>query len=219
MNTNELLLSPAFLFRFAATCVHRKTLRPHALKLSKDYALPCFGELEGQRTFADLRAAWNPRGLAFELSVTGKKQLPWCRDSKPEDSDGLQLWIDTRDAHNIHRATRFCHHFVFLPEGSGSDFRDPTARLMPIHRARANPQPVDPELLVVRSQRQRTGYRLTAFLPADCLTGFAPEEQPRLGFFYAVADRELGCQTFGVGPEFPVAEDPSLWGTLELVAA
>jgi hypothetical protein len=41
-------------------------------------------------------------------------------------------------------------------------------------------------------------------------------EHPRLGFCYAVMDRELGWQTFTVGPEFPFAEDPSLWGTLEL---
>jgi hypothetical protein len=32
-----------------------------------------------------------------------------------------------------------------------------------------------------------------------------------------VIDRELGWQTFNVGPEFPFQDDPSLWGTLELV--
>jgi hypothetical protein len=30
-------------------------------------------------------------------------------------------------------------------------------------------------------------------------------------------DRELGWQTFTVGRELPFAEDPSLWGTLDLV--
>jgi hypothetical protein len=34
-----------------------------------------------------------------------------------------------------------------------------------------------------------------------------------------VTDRELGCQTFTVGQEFPFDEDPSLWGTLQLVEA
>jgi hypothetical protein len=38
-----------------------------------------------------------------------------------------------------------------------------------------------------------------------------------LGFSYAVMDRELGWQTFTVASEFPFDEDPSLWGTLELV--
>ena len=53
-------------------------------------------------------------------------------------------------------------------------------------------------------------------IPADCLTGFDPADYPRLGFSYAVVDRELGWQTFSVGPEYPIQEDPTLWGTMEL---
>ena len=47
--------------------------------------------------------------------------------------------------------------------------------------------------------------------------GFEPAEHPRLGFTYAVIDRELGEQTFSVGRPMPYDEDPSLWATLELV--
>jgi hypothetical protein len=32
-----------------------------------------------------------------------------------------------------------------------------------------------------------------------------------------VIDRELGWQTFTVGQELPFVDDPSLWGTLDLV--
>jgi hypothetical protein len=49
------------------------------------------------------------------------------------------------------------------------------------------------------------------------LTGFDPVENPRIGFTYAVIDRELGDQTFNCAAEFPYQEDPSLWATLELV--
>jgi hypothetical protein len=61
------------------------------------------------------------------------------------------------------------------------------------------------------------GYILEGFLPAAVLNGFDPEQNPRLGVFYAVQDRELGEQTLGAGSEFPFAEDPSLWSVLELV--
>src|SRR5437588_149367 len=61
------------------------------------------------------------------------------------------------------------------------------------------------------------GYLLEAYLPAAVLNGFDPEQNPRLGFFYAVRDRERGEQTLGLGSDFPYAEDPSLWGVLELV--
>ena len=54
-------------------------------------------------------------------------------------------------------------------------------------------------------------------MTAEALTGFDPQEHPRLGFTYAVVDRELGEQTLGVGSPMPYQEDPSLWATLELV--
>ena len=38
------------------------------------------------------------------------------------------------------------------------------------------------------------GWRLEAFLPAAVLHGFDPEQNPRLGFCYAVRDAELGEQ-------------------------
>jgi hypothetical protein len=60
------------------------------------------------------------------------------------------------------------------------------------------------------------GYRLAAFISAKALTGFDPVEYPQLGFTYALVDRELGEQTFGVGSPLPYQEDPSLWATLEL---
>jgi hypothetical protein len=215
---SESLLTPTFLFRFSVSCRRlEKRSSAAGIKLGEEYALPSFGQLAGQSPFADLRAAWSERGLFFDLRVRGKKQTVWCRSSRLEDSDGLHVWIDTRDAHNIHRASRFCHYFVFLPQGSGPRTDDPTAVLVPIHRAREEPRPVAQGQLLVSSECQRDGYRLLASIPAQAMTGYDPAEQPRLGFSYQVQDRELGWQLFSIGPEFPVAEDPSLWGTLELV--
>ncbi len=37
--------------------------------------------------------------------------------------------------------------------------------------------------------------------------------------YYAVIDRELGWQTLSLGPEFPVMDDPSLWGEAVLAKA
>jgi hypothetical protein len=213
----ESILAQTFLFRFSAP------LRRHApiwsttgVKLDESHTLPSFGELEGKRMFANLRAAWSERGLSFVLRVGGKSQPAWCRSSRPDDSDGLHLWLDTRDTHNIHRASRFCHRFVCLPFGGGRSQHDPAAMLLPINRARENPKPLTAALPIL-SRKQPGGYELAVHLPASVITGFDPAEHRRLGFTYAVADRELGWQTFTVGPEFPFQEDPSLWGTLELI--
>jgi len=212
------LIAPTLLFRFAAPCRHtEQRWSSKGLSLDERYALPCFSQLHGAKTFADLRMGWNEAGLALDLIVRGKQQAPWCRDSRIDDSDGLQLWIDTRNTQNIHRAGRFCHRFAFLPVGGGGRADEPAAVLLAINRAKESPREIDPRQLKVAAQRLADGYRLTGFLPAEALTGYSPSDQPALGFTYAVLDRELGCQTFSVGPEFPFAEDPSLWGTLDLV--
>jgi hypothetical protein len=215
---SESILSPPFLFRFATQCRHAVELWPArgAGVLGEEYRLPSFAELEGKRSFADLRMGWNEEGLGFELSVIGKSQGIWCRDARVEDSDGLSVWIDTRDTHNVHRASRFCHRFVFLPAGGGARSDQPVAVLLPINRARELCKPVEPKALRVSSSKVEGGYSMRCFVPAAALTGYDPNENPKLGFTYAVTDRELGWQTFSVGPEFPFAEDPSLWGTVEL---
>lgn len=211
------LMSPAFLFRFAVPCRHRRVVWDDGgAALEPRFRIPSFGELEGKALFADVRAAWNDTGLSLSVRVVGKQQPPWCRAERVEDSDGLHLWLDTRDTHNIHRASRYCHRFAFLPLGKGPQYQQPTAMWLPINRAKDNPKQVSAGILPVRSRLQTDGYTLEAHVPARALTGFDPTEHPRLGFFYAVMDRELGWQTFTVGPEFPFAEDPSLWGTLEL---
>jgi hypothetical protein len=219
-DVSDPLLAPAFLFRFSAPCRRREPVwSPEGIRLSEEHRLPSFGELERRPFFADLRAAWSEEGLSFTVRVAGKKQRPWGRESRMEDSDGLHLWIDTRDTHNIHRAGRFCHRFAVLPMGGGRQLDQPVAAMLPIARAREHPKPAPPGALRLRSEKRIDGYLLEAHIPANALTGYDPAEHPRLGFTYAVIDRELGWQTFSLGPEYPFQEDPSLWGSLELVTS
>jgi len=49
------------------------------------------------------------------------------------------------------------------------------------------------------------------------MTGYDPSQQTKLGFNYAIVDRELGLQTFANGATMPFDEDPSCWATVELV--
>lgn len=211
------LLPSTFLFQFAVPCRYRRTIWSAAgVKLEETHRIPSLGELDGQKPYADVRAAWNGTGLTFSVQVVGKKSSLWCRGTRLEESDGLHLWIDTRDTRNIHRASRYCHRFVFLPAGDGPQYQSPVAGWLPINRAKDNPKPVPSGSLQVRSLVQAGGYQLQAHVPASALTGFDPQEHPRLGFCYAVVDRELGWQIFNMGSEFPFAEDPSLWGSLVL---
>ena len=217
------LLSPRFLFRFAVP-LHRKQplWTSTGVALDESYKLPNLAELDhgtasGERSFADVRMAWDTKGVAITVDIAGKHQPVWCRESRLEDSDGLVVWIDTRATHNIHRASKFCHSFVFLPAGGGRQSNEPLADQLLINRARENARPVRPRELQVRSKVSQQGYHLAAFVPEVALGGFDPANHRSLGFTYAVIDRELGLATFANGPAFPFGEDPSCWATLEMV--
>jgi hypothetical protein len=108
---------------------------------------------------------------------------------------------------------------VFLPAGAGRKLDDAVAEQMLINRARENAKPAKSAALKAQAEKRVDGYVLRALIAAGALTGFDPVDNPRLGFTYLLADRELGEQTFTIGGEFPYREDPSLWGTLELVNA
>ena len=88
--------------------------------------------------------------------------------------------------------------------------------LLAINRAKESPREIDTRALKIKADKRLGGYSLQAFIGSEALTGYNPADQPSLGFYYALADRELGPQTMSMGNEFPFDEDPSLWGTLEL---
>jgi len=214
----DALLPKRFMFRYALPCLYREPLwTPKGADLGEEHRLLDFSKLDGlDDSFADVRVAWSEAGLVVSAAVSGKKKTPWCRATKPDDSDGLQVWIDTRDVHNVHRASRFCHRFAFLPSGGGEKSNDPVAQWLPINRARAHPRSINPEDLKVLVKKRKGGYFVEAFIAAAALTGFDPAEHPRLGFNYAVVDRELGTQTLSPGDPMPYEEDASLWATLEM---
>jgi hypothetical protein len=208
-----MLIDPTVVFRFEVALRKRPIQwTDKGLKLPEACRIPSFGALNDRPVFADVRIAWDASGIGVHILVNGKRQLPWCRETRPEDSDGFHLWIDTRCSPGIHRATQYCHRFMWMPSGGGSNREKPVASHVSIHRARSEPKPISSSLLKVAAAPRHDGYELSGMIPADALTGYDPVGQPRMGIYYAAIDRELGWQTLSLGPEFPVMEDPSLWG-------
>ncbi|TWU02728.1 DOMON domain-containing protein [Stieleria varia] len=213
MAKDDRLIDPTFLFRFEVT-LRRAPLdwTVKGLKLPETCRLPSFGALAQRPVFADVRLAWNAEGIGIHVLVNGKRQLPWCRETRLDESDGFHIWIDTRCSPNIHRATQYCHRFLWMPAGGGPQREKPVASLIGINRARGNPKPVAASDLPIKAFPRHDGYEICGIIPKSAMTGFEPDDQPRIGLYYAVVDRELGWQTLTLGPEYPVAEDPSLWG-------
>ncbi|TWU02066.1 hypothetical protein Pla100_18060 [Neorhodopirellula pilleata] len=219
MTKSSQLVDPTILFKFEVRLTKAELAWTNrGLELPPSCRLPSFGALSGGPTFADLRVGWSEEGIGFWMKVIGKRAMPWCRDTRLDESDGLHLWMDTRNSPNIHRATQHCHRFLWLPAGGGPQRDRPVAAMVPINRARANPKPISGGSLLIHAAPKHDGYELSGIIPASAMTGYDPIDQPRIGFFYAVTDRELGYQSLTLGETFPVAEDPSLWGDAALIS-
>ena len=211
-------IPPNLMFRYRFPCKPIGKDSQSPVELPAGNTLPDLGGLNQHQppAFAEVRTAWSPTGLYLHLKVKGKKQSVWCRNTQLLESDGIQVWIDTRDTHNVHRATRFCHWFMLLPAGDGSDRSKPIATMLKINRAKEHSPSLNRFPVKIECSFQKTGYKLSAFLPSTSLNGWSPEEYRKIGFNFLVTDRELGQQTLGVGSGYPIAEDPSLWSTLLL---
>lgn len=212
-NGGERLFDPALLFRMQLRPVKTDLkFGQQGWQLPPEAELPSTGSsISGQGQFATLKLAVSDTGLFMSASVTGKKQLPWCRESRIEESDGLHVWIDTRNSRDVHRATRYCHRFIFAPLGRGPKSEHPFCGWAPINRARDHSRPPPEKLLHVQAKLKPGGYDLHAAIHWQALTGFDRNDFPVLGFYAAVIDRELGWQSLGLSPPLPVVEDPSLW--------
>jgi hypothetical protein len=189
----------------------------HLVDLPETARLNTFAELDEVTTFADVRIAWNEFGLGIQAVVSGKKETVLGNATSPRSSDGLTVWIDTRSDRTSHRASRFCHQFHFLPNGGGTDLDEPILVQTKINRALQDAPLCNPADVPFRAEVKKNGYRLEAFLPAGVLSGFDPEQHPRLGFYYVLRDMELGDQFLSVNGDFPFSDDPSLWASLELI--
>ncbi len=189
-------------------------MKGHLTGWPRENQLPDLAGLEGVDSYADVCLGWREDGLYLGVDVHGEAGLR-VEPNRPLKGDGIQVWIDTRDVRDVHRASRFCHHFYFLPTGGRR--KGPIAGQMRIRRARAQGKPCDPQAIPVVSRVRRTGYRLSAHLPSDILNGFDPDDNTRIGFTYRISDSRLGLQSWTAEDPLPVAYDPSLWGTVDLV--
>jgi hypothetical protein len=214
------LLPSRFLVRLLYSCPYVKKMpledEDSLIELPDSARLDPFADLDDAPNFADVRLGWNEMGLGLAVEVKGKENFPIGDVARPRQSDGVTLWIDTRGDRTGHRATRTCHQFHFLAAGGGPNKDEPAFVQSKIHRALQDAPLAAGSDVPFHYERGKGGYRIEAFLSASVLTGFDPEQHPRLGLFYAVRDFEKGEQTPGADSDFPFAEDPSLWASLEL---
>ena len=212
------LVNPAALFRFRIPCRRRKKLwPPAAADLDDSCRVPALAPLADVPALLDLRLGWNEEGLAVRGTARGVGAARWCQPTRPEDSDGLHLWIATRPTGESHRAGRFCRRLVLMPTGGGRSAEQPVAVAAAIPRSSELPAELPAGAVSIEGRLDDDGWLVAACIGAAALPGWDPLEMPRLGFFAAVVDRRLGAVPLFAPPEFPWESDPTTWAELELV--
>jgi hypothetical protein len=168
--------------------------------------------------FADVSVAWNPDGLAVVISVKGKPMNPTGTSRDIKRSDVTLLWIDTRPAGNVHRATEYCHHFACLPVDEHQD-NQPAVVVQPIAQQRTTRIDSSAKHIRTRTHLEKGGYDLEVWIPGTQLHGFREiTEIGRIGFYCVVQDSNLGEQPLTLDDNFPTGYDPSMWVHLELTS-
>ena len=206
-----------FLFLFAFPCRYVENLS-EVDELPDECVLPNIETLERPEAAApnvEVRTAWNFEGLAFQFTISGKKKALWCNPNRPDESDRVELWLDTRNTKNVHRATRFCHRFACMPTGWGEGDEAIVLPLL-INRAKQAPNDVPHGSIHVRSRITDSSWSMYVFFTAASLTGFDPREFREIGINWEVIDRDTGIRTLSAGSPFPYQENPTLWQTLVL---
>ena len=213
------LVNPAALFRLRIPCRRRDRLwPPSAARLDDACRVPSFAAVAGTPDVLDLRLAWNNEGLAVRALARGVGQARWCQPTRPEDSDGLHLWIATRPTGDSHRAGRFCRRLALLPTGGGRLADAPVAVAAAIPRTSESPADLPADAVLLHAALGADGWELDACITAAALPGWDPAEIPRLGFFAALVDRRLGRIPCFAPPEYPWEADPTTWIELDLSA-
>lgn len=170
----------------------------------------------GAASFSTLHAGWNVNGLGVSVSVRGRTQPLAGEPHRLENSDCVELWIDTRPTGNVHRATGYCHRMACLPSDQSAG-GGPSAVPLAIPQQREIRGEIQSRHIQLRAHLLKGGYDLEIWIPESQLYGFRQiDELRQLGFYCLVRDTELGEQPLTVTDEFPFAWDPSLWINLEL---
>jgi hypothetical protein len=209
-------LTPVNFFQIGADCFYLPAGKGENSPLlskqhAKKYLLPDTSSLCGDTPFADVYLGWNEEGI--EALVAVKHPVKKTRFPEIERGDSVEFFIDTRDVKTSGFNTRFCHHFFFLPEGVEGRFAGEITRF----RTEDTHPLCEPKDLKVKCTTSSKGYSLHIFIPGHCLHGYDPEQFNRLGFSYRINQADGFPQHFtAVTEDFPIEQQPSLWGSLTL---
>lgn len=203
-------LAPLEFFSISSHLYFSKSPLPSNIMRSR-FMLPDTSEWLGEDHFADVAAAWNDSGLFVDVFV--RKSFEEAFYPRFSEGDAIELFLDTRDLKTAGFITRFCHHFLFLPQAiQGIQAQELT------HFRTEEVHPLcDASDLQVSSEFGKDHYALKIFIPAHCLHGYDPFSFNRIGFSYRIHRFKGRPQHFSLSSRhFTIEQHPHFWATFKL---
>lgn len=185
-------------------------------KFEKKHLLPELSSFHNDRPFVQLSMGWNEEGIFLLGRVEGA--FDQSRFPNIGVGDSLEFFFDTRDVKTTGYATRYCHHFFFLPEPFESDETLIQAGEITRFRSDNAHELCDPNLLKIEATHQKKRCDFKIFIPSECLYGYDPTQFNRLGFTYRLNGILGQKQYFSASDiDFTIENQPSLWASMKLV--
>jgi len=203
-------IAPIHFFRLNVDLKYGKEITRRLF--GKGYLLPDTSSFLGEEHFADVAWSWHEGGI--EVQVQAHKKFEEAVYPKYEEGDAIELFIDTCDLKDAGFPTRFCHHFLILPQEVQG------VRALELTRFRnEDSHPLcDAAEIKVEAEMSAREYTVHIHLPSEILHGYDPNGFDKLGLTYCIHRPKGESQHFAVSSKYvQVAQHPSLWATCKLV--
>lgn len=175
------------------------------------FFLPDTTSLLGETRFADVGMIWNEKEIKVHLKMNKKFQE--CVYPKYEEGDAIELFFDTKDCKESGFPTRFCHHFLILPQEIQG------LQVIELSRFRnEDSHPLcDPSQIKVHTEIKRDSFHVEISFPSEVLHGYDPLTYSKLGFTYSIHRPKGPSQNFSASSHLGlISQHPSLWATCHL---
>lgn len=177
----------------------------------KKFLLPDTSEYLAEDHFADVHMSWNQEGIFLDVGVHKPLEDVLYPDFRKGES--IELFFDTRDLKTAGFPTKFCHHFVILPQ----EVQGIRAQEISKFRAEETHPLCDPDEILTEMTPTKKGFSLRIGIPTSILHGFDPASFDRLGFTYRINRSAGSPQHFSISSkQYAIEQQPALWASLKL---
>ena len=207
-------LSPIDFFAVQIDCLYAQNK-----ELSqKRHALVDLTPFHGESAFARVWMGWHEEGICIRVDIPLSHPFNYSLFPDFQKGDSIEFFFDTRDVKATGYATRFCHHFFFLPEPVRREERLIQAGEVTRFRSEDAHPLCDPDKLLIQTIKKKHEQQVIIFVPSDFLHGYDPIQFNRLGFTYRINRWKGSSQMFSASDQdFPIEQHPSLWASCFLI--